>query len=252
VGGGMENEWYSNVADSTFRNNKAESAGGGLYNDDQISVTGSTFRKNAAGSGGGIYQIPAGADNYGQSTPAITLTSSKISGNNAAANGGGIDNTTDTSYSGPGPGPGTVTVTSSTVVANSAGEDGGGIYNFGGGSVPLTSTAVTGNQPDNCAPANAVPDCLDSSATAMPAHELKPGRRFSPQTGVHCVAGRPGRLIGSGLTQRERHRAREPRLSTAVRRSQRTDGSRQSGHPDQVDLARSRSRGILADGRSCR
>jgi hypothetical protein len=193
VGGGMENEWYSDVAGSTFRNNRAESAGGGLYNDDQISVTGSAFRKNTAGSGGGIYQMPAGADNFGQSTPTITLTGSKISGNKAAANGGGIDNTIDTSYSGPGPGPGTVTVTSSRVVGNSAGGDGGGIYNFGGGSVPLTSSVVTGNRPDNCGPASAVPDCLDGSATAAPAHELNPGRRFSPQMGVHCVLERLGR-----------------------------------------------------------
>jgi hypothetical protein len=252
VGGGMENEWYSDVAGSTFRNNRAESAGGGLYNDDQISVTGSAFRENTAGSGGGIYQIPAGADNFGQSTPAITLTGSKISGNKAAANGGGIGNTIDTSYSGPGPGPGTVTVTSSAVAGNSAGEDGGGIYNFGGGSVPLASSVVTGNRPDNCGPANAVPDCLDGSATAAPAHQLSPGRRFSPQLGVHCVVEHPGRPIGSGPTLRERHRARKPRISTAVRRSQRTEGTQQSGHADQVDLARSRSRGILADDRSYR
>ncbi|MGD0375211.1 MAG: right-handed parallel beta-helix repeat-containing protein [Streptosporangiaceae bacterium] len=193
VGGGMENEWYSDVAGSTFRNNRAASAGGGLYNDDQISVTGSTFRKNTAASGGGIYQIPAGADNFGQSTPTITLTGSKIIGNKAAVNGGGIDNTIDTRYSGPGPGPGTVAVTSSRVVSNSADGDGGGIYNFGGGSVPLTSSVVTGNRPDNCGPAGAVPECLDGSATAAPAHELSPGRRFSPRLGVHCVVERLGR-----------------------------------------------------------
>jgi hypothetical protein len=200
VGGGMENEWYSDVDGSVFRNNTAESAGGGLYNDDQISVTGSTFRTNTARSGGGIYQIPAGADNFGQSTPGITLTGSKITGNTAAVTGGGIDNTTDTSYSGPGPGPGTVTLTSSAVADNAAGKDGGGIYNFGGGSVPLTSSAVTGNQPDNCGPASAVPDCLGLSATAVAAHEPNPGPRFGPQAGVHCGAEHPGRLTGSGLT----------------------------------------------------
>jgi hypothetical protein len=185
VGGGMENEWYSDVTGSAFRDNRADLAGGGLYNDDQISVTDSAFRQNAAAAGGGIYQVPDGADNLGQSTPTITLTGGKVGGNEASADGGGIDNTIDTGYSGPGPGPGTVTVMSSRVAGNFAAGDGGGIYNFGGGSVVLNSSAVTGNWPDNCGPAGATPDCPDGSVAAAPARRLNPGRPFSPRMGTH-------------------------------------------------------------------
>jgi hypothetical protein len=193
VGGGMENEWNSDVAGSTFRNNTARSDGGGLYNDDHITVTGTTFSGNAAGSGGAVYQVPDGPTNDGQDTPTLSLTSSMISGNQAATNGGGIGNTIVAGYPGPGPGPGTVTVTRSHVLGNSARRDGGGIYNFGGGSVPLINSAVQGNLPDNCAPANAVPGCHDGSAAAAHARELRPGRRVSPAQQVHCVAGHLGK-----------------------------------------------------------
>jgi hypothetical protein len=216
VGGAMENEWYSDVAGSTFRNNTAQSAGGGLYNDDHITVAGSAFRSNTAGSGGGIYQTPVTGVDFGQDTPTIAITGSKITGNKAAANGGGIANVADPSVSGPGPGPGTVTITSSRVAGNSAGGDGGGIYNFGGGSVPLTTSVVTGNRPDNCGPASTVPDCLNGSAATAPAHELRPGRRFSPQTGVHCAAQRFGRQRRGGSPGRGRDPGRPGRPVAAA------------------------------------
>jgi hypothetical protein len=186
VGGAMENEWFSDVAGSTFIRNKASSAGGGLYNDDQITVTGSTLRKNTADSGGGIYQMPAAANNQGQSTPTITLASSEIKGNRATDHGGGIDNTIDTSYPGLGNDPGTVTVTSSGVTGNSAGGGGGGIYNFGGGTIALTSTNVSGNRPDDCAPASAVPDCDGSAMIAAPDRLSYPLRQLRPWMGSHC------------------------------------------------------------------
>jgi hypothetical protein len=187
LGGGMENEWQADMTGSAFRKNTAQSEGGGLYNDDQIAVTDTTFRGNAADSGGAIYQVPESLDNYGQDTPMLSLTDSKISGNEAAVDGGGIGNTIVAGYSGPGPGPGTVAVTHSLVADNTAGAHGGGIYDFGGGSVPLTSAVVTGNQPDNCAPANAVPGCTDGPAAASSAREHAPGGRISPRPALPCV-----------------------------------------------------------------
>ena len=86
-----------------------------------------------------------------------------------------------------------MTVTSSRAAGNSAGGDGGGIYNFGGGSIVLDRSVVTDNRPDNCGPAGFVPDCHDDAALAVPANKLNPGRRFGPQTGVHWILDRPGR-----------------------------------------------------------
>jgi hypothetical protein len=198
VGGGMENEWEADLGGSTFRQNTAGS-GGGLYNDDHIAVTGTTFGGNTAGSGGGVYQIPAGADNNGQDVPTLSLTGSNISANKATVDGGGIGNTIDVGYTGTGPGPGTVTVTRSPVLGNSAGQHGGGIYNFGGGSVPLISSVVRGNRPDNCAPANAVPGCGNSAAALAQVSDA--GRRVSPAPGLRCAVDRLGER-GRMLDQR--------------------------------------------------
>jgi hypothetical protein len=198
VGGGMENEWQADVTGSTFSKNTASSDGCGLYNDDQIAVSGTVFRRNTAGSGGAISQIPDSEDNNGQGTPALSLTSSKVAGNNALTSGGGISNTIVAGYSGPGPGPGTVTLAGSQVTGNQA-RTGGGIYNYGGGSVSLASSAVTGNKPDNCAPANAVPGCLSSSATKAPGHEPGPGGRAGSGR-IHCVPDR----LGLGVQTRDR------------------------------------------------
>jgi hypothetical protein len=191
VGAGLENEWQAAVTGSTFSGNTAQSNGGGLYNDDEMSVTGGSFSGNTAGSGGAIYQVPDSLNNLGQNTPTLSLTGAVISANEAAADGGGIGNATVSGYSGPGPDPGTVAVTLSRIAGNSAGTDGGGIYNFGGGSVSLTSSAVLGNAPDDCAPANAVPGCQNSAGSMAPAGEQGSGQSASPP-GVHCVVERPG------------------------------------------------------------
>jgi hypothetical protein len=193
VGGGMENEWNAEVTGSAFRRNTAQSDGGGLYNDDQISVTGSTFDSNAAASGGGIFQIPIDEGNFGQGTPTISLAGTAISGNRATADGGGIVNTIALGPPFPGPGPGTVTVTDSPVRRNFAGGQGGGIFNFGGGTVPLASSAVTLNSPDNCAPANSVPGC-DGAVAPL---QLSAGLRAGPAQQLNCVVHRldqPGQL----------------------------------------------------------
>ena len=87
------------------------------------------------GDGGGIL-------NEGS---ALTLTSSKVSGNRARA-GGGIFNS------------GAVTLVDSTVTANSASEVGGGVYNLA--VVTLSGTTViAANTPDNCYPPGSITGC---------------------------------------------------------------------------------------------
>jgi hypothetical protein len=68
-------------------------------------------------------------------------------GNYAGQYGGGTDNAILPSVPGFGSLPATATLTRGAVAANQAGPDGGGIYHLRGGSVTLTSTAVTGNRP---------------------------------------------------------------------------------------------------------
>ena len=50
-----------------------------------------------------------------------------------------------------------MTLNHSQVTGNTAGGDGGGIFN-NGGTVTLSATSVTGNNPDNCG-LGSVPGC---------------------------------------------------------------------------------------------
>jgi len=154
VGGGMDNEWYAVVTNSTFRLNRAGSDGGGLYNDCQAAVSGSTFALNRASSdGGGIDSLepnPSGCFHA-----SLVLTGSRVRGNVAGADGGGLY---AAEFAGA-PVEESVTITGSQVIANIASEAGGGIYNFGRSTVSLTSAVVAANLPGNCAPANSVPGC---------------------------------------------------------------------------------------------
>ena len=50
-------------------------------------------------------------------------------------------------------------MTGTTFRHNTASSDGGGIYTARDGTVTLTSTVADTNHPDNCAPADSVPNC---------------------------------------------------------------------------------------------
>ena len=78
----------------------------------------------------------------------VTISSLTITGG-SSFEGAGIDN------------GGSVTLTGgSHISGNTAGGDGGGIYNFGGTTVTLTGGShISGNEPDNCAPPGSVPGC---------------------------------------------------------------------------------------------
>jgi hypothetical protein len=74
----------------------------------------------------------------------------------AGGDGGGIANGVPL----PGPMPligGQLTLNHSQVTGNTA-SHGGGIFN-NGGTVSLSATSVTGNNPDNCEPPGSIPGC---------------------------------------------------------------------------------------------
>ncbi len=98
----------------------------------------SPVRNNRAGTGGGIFN-----DNGGT----MSLVYSPVTGSVAAQLGGGIANTRGA----------TITLIASAVSGNSA-SAGGGIANFDR-TVFLAFSPVTGNMPNNCAPAGSVPGC---------------------------------------------------------------------------------------------
>jgi predicted outer membrane repeat protein len=76
-----------------------------------------------------------------------SLSGGTISGNHAGANGGGIYTQAE------------MDATSTPVTGNQAAH-GGGIYADGSAAtVALTSSAVTGNRPDNCEPPGSVASC---------------------------------------------------------------------------------------------
>ena len=113
--------------------NAAESSGGGIWNSGgSVTATDSTVNANSSGSGGGI-------DNRGVASQ-VSLIRSRVTGNAATYDAGGISNAR-----------GTVTMTASTVSANTSQASGGGIHNRDGGTIMLDATSsVTGNVPDDC------------------------------------------------------------------------------------------------------
>lgn len=157
VGGAINNSGTTEITGSAFRGNTASTDGGALYNDTSATVTGTTFTHNTAYSdGGAIYQ------SYNQTLPSthlpnLSLTRSRIRGNYAGQHGGGLDDAVLPTLPDL---TATAALTSSQIIANLAGQDGGGIYNQGG-AVPLTSSLIMNNHPDNCAPVGSVPGCTD-------------------------------------------------------------------------------------------
>jgi hypothetical protein len=125
-----------NVIDSQINDNDAgDGLGGGiLVGDGGAALRDVRMRGNEAGSGAGIHT--AAGD--------VKLTDSTVSLSIALDDGGGIFNQRAK-----------VTLFSSEVVDNRAGERGGGIFVGRGGSLRLgdTRNTITGNQPDQCFPA---------------------------------------------------------------------------------------------------
>jgi predicted outer membrane repeat protein len=154
-GGAIESDWGASVEDSTFRHNNAAD-GGALYNGGQMSVTNSILVQNAASDGGAIEQLPS---KNGLFPTTVTVTGSQILRNQATQYGGGISNAPNNSTFPPP--PGSITITTTTIRGNRAGADGGGIENTPPAAITLTQSPVDDNHPDNCAPPQSVPGCVN-------------------------------------------------------------------------------------------
>jgi CSLREA domain-containing protein len=135
-GGGLSNYSAATLTDCTLSGNTAED-GGGLFNEGSAALTDCIVNGNTAtgrgpghGYGGGLFNLDM-----------IALVDCTLSGNDAAK-GGGLDNGGPTA---------TATLTGCTVSANTAvgsggvGNYGGGLANYSGNSLALTSTIVAGN-----------------------------------------------------------------------------------------------------------
>jgi hypothetical protein len=132
-GGAIYNEDTMILRSSSFLDNEAE-YGGAIYNDSDATVIGTTFTEGGAYYGGAL-------DNDGQAT--LSYVTIK---NNYGGYGAGIYN-----YD-------TLAVDHSTIVHNYAEYQGGGIY-YDDGTVTLSLTKVSGNDPDNCYPIGSIAGC---------------------------------------------------------------------------------------------
>lgn len=136
-GGGIANLGGNiTIIDSEISNNTASGmsgSGGGILNlsDGTLTVTNSTITGNTAmRAGGGI------EDNSGESTT-VTLVDVTLSDNttgSAPGNGGGVHIT----------GPGDMDITGGMVTGNTAAAEGGGLWN-GGGLMTVTNVMIYGN-----------------------------------------------------------------------------------------------------------
>lgn len=144
-GGAIYNHGTANITNATVRDNEAEDSGGGIHNNingvlnitDSV-ITGNSVTKNN-GVGGGIRSTGSTGSNH--SDPKVTITNSQISDNHAdggSGDGGGIyaDAYTILTIKG-----------GSTISNNTAGRDGGGIYN-NGLRLEVDSSTVSDNEAD--------------------------------------------------------------------------------------------------------
>ncbi|MEV8536552.1 hypothetical protein [Streptomyces sp. NPDC051211] len=162
--GGINSDGTANISNTTITGNTAQDSGGGMDARNSMTLSNSRVTDNAAGDdGGGIHTLDLTA----------TIRDTLIRGNTSTGsngNGGGIQNRDSTltlerttvfanrSFGINAPGGGiannaasTLTLRNSSVTHNSAREAPGGIYNDGG-TVSLTATPVTDNEPTNCTP----------------------------------------------------------------------------------------------------
>jgi hypothetical protein len=145
VGGGIFNNGYNDTVTlndrSVVKGNTAIDNGGGIDNFGALTLNGSssvTANTAPSGVGGGIINVGT-----------VTLNgSSSVASNTAYVLGGGIFNV------------GALTLNNSSSVTGNTASFGGGIFNAG--AVTLNdSSLVTGNSPDNCAPVNTIPGCIN-------------------------------------------------------------------------------------------
>jgi predicted outer membrane repeat protein len=140
-GGGISNPSSGTVRlerDSRVAGNQATNGGGGIFNQGTLTLSESVVTENIANDGGGISNL--------NSSSSFTLRNgSTVSANEAAVNGGGIQNFV-----------GTVTLEDTSRVAGNRARTGGGIFTEGGAArVTLHGESIV---TDN----DASPDFADS------------------------------------------------------------------------------------------
>jgi len=134
-GGGLFNDGGElTVADVTVRKNRATGeagSGGGLLNDlGTVDVSGSTFHKNVSNRAGGAVEA-----NEGDTTLTdVTMTENRTG--DAPGNGGGVHLT----------GMGTVTMNGGAVTGNVAAAEGGGLWNSATGFFTATGVDIADNE----------------------------------------------------------------------------------------------------------
>jgi CSLREA domain-containing protein len=128
------------IADNSPLEGSGDSSGGGVYSlATDLEIIRSTIRDNLGTVGGGI-NVPAAIG-----TPHTTILSSTITGN-AAYEGGGIEvDGSNTGFANP---P-LVEIINSTVAANHAEGDGGGVNSIAGGAVLMSHATVVDNRANN-------------------------------------------------------------------------------------------------------
>jgi predicted outer membrane repeat protein len=145
-GGGIYSNGGMTLQGATVTGNSTVYSGGGIFSCcgySPVTLKDSTIAGNSAGAGGGLFNLLDYA----------TLIDTKVSGNTATLDAGGIDNNA-----------GGTTLIDSTVTGNTAGMGGGsyyggGVYTFSGTVTVIKGSTVTRNSPYNCAPLGAVDGC---------------------------------------------------------------------------------------------
>ena len=163
-GGGIDTVGTLVVTSTDFISNTAGFRGGGINTYvGSLSVTGSSFSSNSAGLYGGGLANDASttaitASTFSDNTSlnfgggietsgvgSLALTNSTLSANHASTEGGGL-------YWYPGANSGPVTILNSTIAGNTAGTQGGNLYAGGAANpdIQLKNTLVASGSPNNC------------------------------------------------------------------------------------------------------
>lgn len=132
-GGGIGNSFGNvNLINSTVINNDAGEQGGGIWNDNILTLNNSVIQENATN---GTLNTHGGAGIYNNDGTATLINNTRVISNIATRQGGGLHNTGNSAQ---------VNIVASTLSDNTAGGNGGAVYN-NLGTVTLSGAVVSNN-----------------------------------------------------------------------------------------------------------
>ncbi len=144
-GGGIDTkEATLTLSNSTFTNNQSAEDGGAVFNyAGTADISGSTFNKNSTSGRGGAVENTGRSVSGPAPQGVMTIESSNFT-NNAAADGGAIDNNRDSQ----------LTITGGIINSNTASDSGGGVSNsetasFGPGTLTISGSTIANNTAAN-------------------------------------------------------------------------------------------------------